>query len=147
MTAEQLGLPKESLDDLGKSLTDPEFFAKFLLLPTEKIYTLIHMLANNSRMALLAHNIRVREIWVGNLPNDITEKAIKSAFGMYGNVDKIEIFQKTNQTFCFLRYERADEANKAFDNSDKLSKLLRANLKMSYSDFLKRNVIVGNDVN
>jgi RNA recognition motif-containing protein len=36
-------------------------------------------------------DIRVRELWVGNLPSNITEKKIYSYFFIYGEIEKIEI--------------------------------------------------------
>lgn len=93
-----------------------------------------------------AHNIRVREIWIGNLPNDITEKSLKNTFEVYGTVDNIEIFTKPNQIFAFLRYEKVAQASKAFENVDTLGLQLRAGLKISFSDYLKRNNIVGDSI-
>jgi len=93
-----------------------------------------------------AHNIRVREIWIGNLPNDITEKSLKNTFEVYGTVDNIEIFTKPYQIFAFLRYEKVAQASKAFENVDTLGLQLRAGLKISFSDYLKRNNIVGDSI-
>jgi RNA recognition motif-containing protein len=89
----------------------------------------------------------VREIWIGNLPADITEKHLKATFEVYGTVDNIEIYQKPNQIFAFLRYEKVAQASKAFENVDALGLSLRAGLKISFSDYLKRNNIVGDSVN
>lgn len=35
--------------------------------------------------------MRVRELWIGNLPENITESKIYSHFFIYGEIDKIEI--------------------------------------------------------
>ena len=68
----------------------------------------------------MAHNIRVREIWVGNLPNDITDKSLIATFEMYGAVESVEVFTKPNQIFAFLKYEKVSSASKAFENVDTL---------------------------
>ena len=88
----------------------------------------------------------MREIWIGNLPNDITDKSLKSTFEIYGTIDNIEIFTKPNQIFAFLRYEKVAHASKAFENVDTLGLQLRAGLKISFSDYLKRHNIVGDSV-
>jgi RNA recognition motif-containing protein len=80
------------------------------------------------------------------LPSDITEKSLKQTFEIYGTVDNIEIFTKPNQIFAFLRYEKVAQASKAFENVDSLGLQLRAGLKISFSDYLKRNNIVGDSV-
>jgi RNA recognition motif-containing protein len=36
-------------------------------------------------------NIRVRELWVGNLPEGITEKKLYSHFFIYGEIENIDI--------------------------------------------------------
>ena len=128
------------------SLRDPEGFARLLLLPADVIQNVILQLANNNKQALVAHNIRVREIWIGYLPNDISEKILRTTFEIYGTVDNIEVFQKPNQTFAFLRYEKVAQASKAFENVEHLGSKLRAGLKISFSDYLKRNNIVGDCV-
>lgn len=80
------------------------------------------------------------------MPNEITEKTLRQTFEMYGAVDNIEIFTKPNQIFAFLRYEKVSQASKAFENVDSLGLQLRAGLKISFSDYLKRNNIVGDSI-
>jgi RNA recognition motif-containing protein len=138
--------PEKRIPCSSLSLRDPEAFARLLLLPPDYLQNVILQLANNNRQALVAHNIRVREIWIGNLPNEITERTLKNTFEIYGTVDNIEIFQKPNQIFAFLRYEKVSQASKAFENVDPLGLQLRANLKISFSDYLKRNSIVGDSL-
>lgn len=85
----------------------------------------------------------MREIWVGNLPQDINEKTLKKAFSVYGEVDNVEIFQKPNLTFAFLRYKRSKEALMAFESVDHLSIVLKSTLRIAFSDYQKRAGIVG----
>lgn len=88
----------------------------------------------------------MREIWIGNLPIEITEKSLRTTFEIYGTVDNIEIFRKPNQTFAFLRYLKVSQASKAFENVDSLGLSLHSDLKISFSDYLKRNNIVGDSL-
>lgn len=71
---------------------------------------------------------------------------MKTTFEVYGTIDNIEIFTKPNQIFAFLRYEKVAQASKAFENVDTLGLQLRAGLKISFSDYLKRNNIVGDSI-
>ena len=41
-------------------------------------------------------DLRVRELWVGNLPESITEKKLYSHFFIYGEIDRIEIVPHKN---------------------------------------------------
>jgi RNA recognition motif-containing protein len=41
-------------------------------------------------------DLRVRELWVGNLPESITEKKLYSNFFIYGEIDRIEIVPHKN---------------------------------------------------
>lgn len=97
-------------------------------------------------LLILANNIQVREIWIGNLPSDINEKVLKKVFSTYGEIENIELFQNPNKTFAFLKYMRFKEAITAFDNVENLSKKVGACLKISYSDYQKRPSIVGDSV-
>lgn len=36
-------------------------------------------------------DVRVRELWLGNLPENITEKILYSHFFIYGDIEKIEL--------------------------------------------------------
>lgn len=36
--------------------------------------------------------MRVRELWLGNLPEGVTEEVLYQHFFIYGEIDKIEIF-------------------------------------------------------
>lgn len=38
-------------------------------------------------------DVRVRELWLGNLPESITEKILYSHFFIYGDIEKIECFK------------------------------------------------------
>ena len=43
-------------------------------------------------------DLRVRELWVGNLPESITEKKLYQNFFIYGEIDRIEIVPHKNQS-------------------------------------------------
>lgn len=138
--------PEKKIPCNCQSLTDPEAFARFLLLPADTLQNVILQLANNNRPALLAHNIRVREIWVGNLPAEINDGSLKAIFQRFGPIENVEMFQKNSLTFAFIRFERVSQATRAFESQDDLGVELRAALKISFADFLKRPNIVGDSI-
>jgi RNA recognition motif-containing protein len=41
---------------------------------------------------------RVRELWVGNLPEQISEKKLYSHFFVYGEIEKIEIVSSSKSS-------------------------------------------------
>lgn len=115
-------------------------------MPADTLQNVILQLANNNKQALTAYNIRVREIWVGNLSPEINDRSLKAIFERFGPIENIEMFQKNNLTFAFIRFERVSQATKAFENQDELGLELRSPLKISFADFLKRTNIVGDSI-
>ncbi len=53
---------------------------------------------NNKDEKINRSDLRVRELWVGNLPENITEKKLYSNFFIYGEIDRIEIVPHKNQS-------------------------------------------------
>ncbi len=49
------------------------------------------MIVSHSGANKSGANIRVRELWVGNLPEGITEKKLYSHFFIYGEIENIDI--------------------------------------------------------
>lgn len=126
-----------------KVLKNPDRMMQLLKLEPDVVQKLILNLANENHLSLVVHNIKVREIWVGNLVEETTEQDVRNAFSAYGKIESVEMFNKPNQIFAFLKYYKVKQANKAFENIDNLSVAMRLNLRISYSDFTKRNNIVG----
>lgn len=86
-------------------------------------------------------NLRVRELWVGNLPANITEKKLYSHFFIFGEIEKIDIVDSNNNSnngggresyhhhggrqsssssssgapFAFIRYKLVSCTSRAFD--------------------------------
>ena len=128
-----------------KILKNPSKMIEILKLEKDVLQKLIIGIANENPLSLVVHNIKVREIWVGNLNVDTTEADVRNAFSVYGKIENIEMFNKSNQNqiFAFLKYFRVSHAAKAFENIDNLSVAMKLNLRISYSDFSKRNNVVG----
>ena len=47
-------------------------------------------------------NVRVREIWVGNLPSTITERTLYSHFFIYGEIENIEIVARVVNIYIYI---------------------------------------------
>ena len=56
-----------------KVLKNPTKMLEILRLDTDILQRLVLGLANESRLALAVRNIKVREIWVGNLVEETTK--------------------------------------------------------------------------
>lgn len=128
-----------------KALKNPDKMMDLLRLDPEVVQKLVLGLTNNNKLSLVVHNIKVREIWVGNLTEDTTKTQIEDAFTKYGDIENIEIFNKPTQIFAFLKYKKVKQAAAAFENIDNLSLAMRLSLKISYADFSKRNSVVGDN--
>jgi RNA recognition motif-containing protein len=139
---EQIEVNQKMLKNL-KILKTPSKMLEFLKQDPEVLMKLALNLANENYISLAIHNIKVREIWVGNLVNETTESDVRAAFSVHGKIETIEMFNKAPQIFAFVKYEKVSQAAKAFENIESLSLSMKLGLRISYSDFTKRNSIVG----
>ena len=141
---EKIEITSDMMKNL-KALKNPDRMMQLLKLEPDVVQKLALGLANENHLSLVVHNIKVREIWVGNLVEETTEQDVRNAFSVYGRIESVEMFNKPNQIFAFLKYYKVKQAAKAFENIDNLSLAMRLNLRISYSDFTKRNNIVGDN--
>lgn len=123
-------------------LQNPEIMAK-LLCNRDQLLNYFHFVLSKKPLAFYGNSIRVREIWIGNLPASIHEQAIGQALSIFGDIENIDLFTK-HQSFAFVRFVTADSATLCVDGQDQLAKSL-GQVKVSYSDFLKRFNITGDD--
>jgi RNA recognition motif-containing protein len=121
-------------------LHNPEIMAK-LLCNRDHLLNYFHFILSKKPLAFYGNSIRVREIWIGNLPSSITEQSLSKELSVFGEIDNIDLFSK-HQSFAFVRFVTADSATRCLDGQDQLSKTL-GQVKISYSDFLKRFNITG----
>ena len=140
------GILNEQTEMVTKVLerfSKPENFAHLLNFDGNfKLY--VHHLLAKKPLSFFAHSVRVREIWMGNLPQMTTETSLKQFLSSFGPVDNIDLFMK-NQSFAFVRFLHADSAKKCVDSQTEIMKAFNCQVRMSYSDFLKRFNIVGDD--
>lgn len=128
--ARQMATRLDNPANLMRLLCDPEGFLEYF-----------HKVLANRSLSFYANTIRVREVWVGNLPRDSNEESVRNALSIFGQVDSIDLFHK-EQVFCFARFQLVDQATACVDSSQTLAPKL-GSVKVNYSDFLKRYNIVG----
>lgn len=65
--------------------------------------------------------VRVRELWVGNLPDKVNENMIYSHFFIYGEIDQIEFYpNESRPQYAFVRYKLTSCTSRACDQSNGL---------------------------
>lgn len=88
------------------------------------------------------HQIMVRELWLGGIPEMINHQTMSSVMLNFGMVEGTEIFPK----FAFIKFKRAYDAATAFERAEKIHEMFGNNpgFKISFSDPSRRKDIVGN---
>jgi hypothetical protein len=84
--------------------------------------------------------IRMREIWVGNLPPDVTEGMLYNHFFIYGEIDKIDIF--AFKGFAFVRFKLVEAAARALECANSIL-INNRPVRISYSDQTRRFDAIG----
>eukprot|EP00826_Nyctotherus_ovalis_P005368 TRINITY_DN1120_c0_g4_i1.p2 TRINITY_DN1120_c0_g4~~TRINITY_DN1120_c0_g4_i1.p2 ORF type:complete len:277 (-),score=65.22 TRINITY_DN1120_c0_g4_i1:1048-1878(-) len=83
---------------------------------------------------------RMREIWVGNLPSDITEATLYNHFFIYGDVEKIDVF--AFKGFAFVRFKLVAAAARAVECANGVLVGNRP-VRIAFSDQARRYNAVG----
>lgn len=86
--------------------------------------------------------IRIRELWVGNLPHSMNEAGVYNHFFVFGEISKIEHYKEKG--FAFIKYRLEQSAAKAYEtmrNSDVGGRTV----KISFSDSIKRKDVIGDE--
>lgn len=131
------------IDDNSKK--DMKLLSSILSLEPTKLEE-VKIALDNQQMQLNGHAF-VREIWIGNLPLETTEKALHTHFSLFGEIESVEVFTK-GQVFSFLKYWRVESAIDAYEKYHTISLLLNApKMKVSFADHLRRPNIVGDALN
>lgn len=61
--------------------------------------------------------VRVRELWVGNLPEGVTKEIVYSHFFIYGEIEAIELNRqnKSYPYYAFVRFKLTNCTKRAYD--------------------------------
>jgi RNA recognition motif-containing protein len=91
--------------------------------------------------------VRVREIWVGNLPESITKEVLYSHFFISGEIDDIELLRqnKSYPFYAFIRFKLSNCAKRAYDLGQSLE-IDGMRLKVQFSDYNKRPSTIQGDI-
>lgn len=125
-------------------LENPANLTRLLCEPSDFLKTFHDILSKRS-LSFYANTIRVREIWIGNLPKESTKESVRQALSVFGTVDECDLFSK-EQVFAFVKFQLVDQATACVDQQNILVAKLGP-VKVNYSDFLKRYNIVGDRAN
>ncbi|KAI8455864.1 hypothetical protein BY996DRAFT_4636893 [Phakopsora pachyrhizi] len=88
--------------------------------------------------------VQSNTIFVGNIPNDLTEEILHNTFSSFGSINQIQIpidsAKNTNRNFAFISFTSQESAFHAIDNmhlnvipSDPNQKILKVNLARNQS--------------
>jgi RNA recognition motif-containing protein len=88
--------------------------------------------------------IRVREIWVGNLPNNITEQSLYNQFFIFGEIAKMDPHFQHDKNYAFIKYRLSASASRAYEKAKNMN--FNGNIiRVSFSDSGKRRDIIGDE--
>jgi RNA recognition motif-containing protein len=92
-------------------------------------------------------DMKVREIWLGNLPKTITSQILYSHFFICGEIEEIEIFKqnKTLPYYAFIRFKLTNCTKRAYDLATGLE-IAGSKIKVQFSDPNKRGQTIIGDV-
>lgn len=94
-------------------------------------------------------DLKVREIWIGNLPESITKDILYSHFFICGEIEEIELLrQNKNQGYpfyAFVRFMLTSCTKRAYDLAQNLE-INGYKVKVQFSDFNKRPQTIVGDV-
>jgi RNA recognition motif-containing protein len=88
--------------------------------------------------------VRVREIWVGALPNSITEQSLYNQFFIFGEISKMDCHFQTDKNYAFIRYRLSSSASRAYEKAKNMN-LNGSIIRVSFSDSSKRREIIGDE--
>ena len=92
----------------------------------------------------LNNNIKIREIWVTNLPLSTDEASLYKEFFIYGEISKIELKTFWDKKNAFIKYRLAYSAKKALEKEN--NKYFNGNIIIiSYSNDNQRKDIKGDE--
>jgi RNA recognition motif-containing protein len=90
--------------------------------------------------------VKVRELWVSNLPYDVTKDQIYTIFFVYGEIEKIEIITvKGGAPYAFVRFLLTSCTSRAIETNG--TEIDGHKMKVMFSDSSKRPEILGDTPN
>ncbi len=88
--------------------------------------------------------VRVREIWVGGLPNSINEQSLYNQFFIFGEISRMDCHFQNDKNYAFIRYRLSSSASRAYEKAKNMN-LNGSIIRVSFSDSSKRREIIGDE--
>lgn len=90
---------------------------------------------------------KVREIWLGNLPENIHRHTLYSHFFICGEIEEIEILKQPKKTplYAFVRFKLTNCTKRAFDLAQTLV-IEGHKIKVQFSDYNRRGQAIVGDL-
>ncbi|KRW98281.1 hypothetical protein PPERSA_01719 [Pseudocohnilembus persalinus] len=126
----------------GQQLQE-ENFANLLFLSSEELNKKLE--SSNNTNQIITEQILVRELFIGNISMEITEKQLLKTLEVYGKIEELELKSQNNVQYAFVKYYKIQDATKAFFNHQNIGLLLNQSLKIQFSDHQRRSNIVGDN--
>lgn len=112
--------------------------------PSEKLSSTT---SSSEKTMLKGNPIRVRELWFGNLSQNLDEHELKYHVEMFGEIENIEYYTKPNTSFAFVKFKEITQASRASESTQNLKNILNSpNLKIAFSDHQRRKNVVGDSL-
>ena len=130
---------------INKNINIKSFLNKKITIQEDKSSSNSKNINLNNKLNLnLNNNIRVREIWVTNLPLSINEAQLYKHFFVYGEISKIELKTFFDKKNAFIKYRLVASAGKALEKEN--NTYFNGNIiSVSFSNEAQRKDIVGNE--
>lgn len=128
--------------ELKRRFQQPKELAK-LITNKEKLLVGLHSIMSNQPLAFETHCIRVRELWLSNLDIRITEDRLHEVLSPFGQIDLINLYKK-DKAFAAVRFRKSESAELVIARRTELNFLTDS---INFSDFLKRENIVADNIN
>lgn len=97
-------------------------------------------LAHVQLTQLASQGLQMRELWVGNLAQTVTQEKLYNRFFIYGEIEVIYMFMSKN--FAFIRFKEMVAAAQALDLARGI-KIDGRQIKISFADPVRRKEALG----
>ncbi|CAD8177004.1 unnamed protein product [Paramecium octaurelia] len=89
----------------------------------------------------------VRELFVNGISKNYDEPRIRQIFSQFGSIERIDLYPNKHNIFnSYIKFFTIEQAIYAFQNMDSIQQQFSTQIKIYFSDPIKRHNIVGNNL-
>ncbi|CAD8101300.1 unnamed protein product [Paramecium sonneborni] len=89
----------------------------------------------------------VRELFVSGISKNFDEQKIRQIFQQFGPIERIDLYPNKHNIFnCYIKFFTIDQAIFAYQKMDSIQQQFSTQIKIYFSDPIKRHNIVGNNL-